>query len=95
MRLNIFCYVKIKPLPSKYLRINAAFYFLQISWWNGNKEVPSSSYGKLEHENGTGSTESEISILLQRSHLGKSFTCKVNRCVADYNLNIFDYYCIL
>ena len=51
----------------------------QVSWWSGNSQVPNSKYRKEEHENGTGSTESEINVLLRRSHLGNSFTCRVNR----------------
>ena len=55
------------------------FAIVQVSWWTGDKQIPSSRYGKIEHENGTDSTESEITVLLHRSNLGSSFTCKVNR----------------
>ena len=94
MLLDLTDFAISEFLPPNCERIIISFYSFQISWWNGNREVPSSSYGKLEHENGTGSTESEISVRLQRSHLGKSFTCKVNRYVSDYNLQISNYHFI-
>ena len=37
----------------------------------------------MKHDNGTGSTQSEISLVLTREHLGAKLTCKINSTALD------------
>lgn len=43
-----------------------------------SREVANSWHWKVEHENGTGSAQSEINVMLHREHLGATLTCRVN-----------------
>ena len=54
-----------------------------MTWLNGTEAISSPWQLRVEHENGTGSTESEINLDLRRWHLGAKLTCKVNSSALD------------
>ena len=52
-------------------------------WHDGARELPNSWHWRVEHDNGTGSVQSEINIELSRVHLGLPLICKVNSSALD------------
>ncbi len=56
---------------------------MQITWWNGTSELKNSWLWRTEHPNGTGEALSEITLILERAHLGKVLTCRVNSTALD------------
>ena len=56
-----------------------------MSWWKGGNEVSNSWHWRVEHDNGTGSTQSEINVIMTRDYLGQTLDCRVNSS-GDYFL---------
>ena len=52
-------------------------------WHDGVRELPNSWHWRVEHDNGTGSVQSEINIELSRINLGLPLICKVNSSALD------------
>ena len=57
--------------------------FLKVVWHDGEREIPNSWHWRVEHDNGTGSVQSEINIELSRLNLGLPLICKVNSSALD------------
>ena len=57
--------------------------FLKVVWHDGEREIPNSWLWRTEHDNGTGSVQSEINIPLSRLNLGLPLICKVNSSALD------------
>jgi hypothetical protein len=50
----------------------------QVSWWRGPTEVSNAWHWRVEHDNGTGSTQSEINVIMTKDYIGQALDCRVN-----------------
>ena len=51
---------------------------LQITWWNGTRELTDTQKWRIAHENGTGAAKSRVALTLSRADLGRKLVCEVN-----------------
>ncbi len=49
-----------------------------MSWWRGPTEVSNAWHWRVEHDNGTGSTQSEINVIMTKDYIGQTLDCRVN-----------------
>jgi hypothetical protein len=52
-------------------------------WQDGSQQIQNSWHWRVEHDNGTGSVQSEINLQLSRDNLGKPLICMVNSSALD------------
>ena len=50
---------------------------LQITWWNGTRELTDTQKWRIAHENGTGAAKSRVALILSRAGLGRKLVCPV------------------
>ena len=67
----------------------------QVSWWRGSNEVSNAWHWRVEHDNGTGSTQSEINVVMTRDFIGQTLDCRVNSSGKRIIIHCFDELCTL
>ena len=79
-KLNSSAIIRLVPIL---YNIKTFYNFLKVVWHDGEREIPNSWHWRVEHDNGTGSVQSEINIELSRINLGLPLICKVNSSALD------------